>query len=270
MLDELKDVRNVALVFVTATVPAAGARKGGKLNCSVHAFAEAKSIEGGYLMPTPLLGALPGSKQVFAFAQGPVHLENIAMPATGIIHEGCRLVENFENQFVKDGKITLVLNKNHADFKIASDIAEIINDSPDEKYNSDGNDEGIAEAIDQVNIVVRIPAKYSSTPVQFVSQILDLRIFNLQKEARVVINERTGTVVIGAEVEIGPVTITHRNITIETGPFFPLDPGANTSVTKLKALSDALNAIEASPQDIIEIIKGIDRNGQLYGRLIIE
>ncbi len=270
LLQELKDARNVALVFVTATVPAAGARQGDKINCQVSAIS-AKSLDGGYLMMTPLLGPRPGNPHVYAFAQGPVYLEDPARPVSAKVHSGCRLEESFHNAFVENDAITLVLDKNHANFQTAQEIAELINNEPDFRYSSGGGfAAGIASAKDQVNIQVQIPSKYRDDPVLFVSQVLNQRIYNPQNEARVVVNERAGTVVIGSDVEIGPVAVTHKNLTIEAGPFFPLESSAAASTTKLKSLVDALNAIKASPQDIIDIIKGLERNGDLYGRLIIE
>ena len=134
----------------------------------------------------------------------------------------------------------------------------------------------IAKAIDQVNIEVWIPSEeYVDDPVLFVSQILGQRILNLQTEARVVINERAGTVVIGADVEIGPVAVSHKNIIVDAGggaaagKFIPVDPGERATA-KLTSLVAALNAVKVPTEDVIEIIKGLDRNGKLYGKLIIE
>jgi flagellar P-ring protein precursor FlgI len=276
-LKELKDAKNVALVLVTATVPAAGARQGDRINCQVSAIS-AKSLDGGVLMLTPLLGPRPpdplsvsGSPRVYATAQGPLHLDNLASPAAARIHNGCRLDADFFNPFVEDGKITLVLDKNHANFQTVQEIAELINNQPDFRYSGDDVGNVIATAKDQVTIEVSIPPKYADDPVLFVSEVLSRRVFNPQNEARVVVNERSGTVIIGSEVSIGSVAVTHKNIAIEAGPFVPLDPSSSVqNATKLKALVDTLNAIKAEPQDIVDIIKGLERNGQLYGRLIIE
>jgi flagellar P-ring protein precursor FlgI len=92
---------------------------------------------------------------------------------------------------------------------------------------------------------------------------------------RVVVNERTGTIGISGDVEIGSVAVTHKNLIIETGgqsaarPFVGLDP-VDSSSPKLRALVEALNAVHAPPEDIIEIIKGLDRDGKLHAPLIIE
>ncbi|OHB65926.1 MAG: hypothetical protein A2V70_03030 [Planctomycetes bacterium RBG_13_63_9] len=89
------------------------------------------------------------------------------------------------------------------------------------------------------------------------------------------INERAGSIVIGGEVEIGAVVVSHKNVVIETGAaaaaerFVPID-AQETSAAKLKALVEALNAVQVPTEDIIDIIKGLDRDGKLHGRLIIE
>ena len=90
-----------------------------------------------------------------------------------------------------------------------------------------------------------------------------------------VINERAGTIVIGGDVEIGAVVVTHKNIVVETGAALPagqfvaVDPDQEES-PKLKALVESLNAVHVPTADIIDIIKRIDRNGKLYAELIIE
>lgn len=268
---ELKDAKNVALVTVTATVPKAGARQGDKLDCSVSSIGGAKSLAGGRLFLTPLQGPQVGNPQVYAFAQGALHLDDIKVPTTSRVHDGCRLEEDFFNVFTKDNKITLVLDRNLADFQVTQDIAELINS----KFEIQSRDGILAKALDAVNIEVRIPQHELDDPVVFVSEVLSLRIAEIQTDARVVINQRAGSVVIGADVEIGPVVITHKNIVIETGDnlpadrFIPIDPG-KTQTAKLKSLVEALQAVKLPTEDIIEIIKGLERNGKLHGVLIVE
>lgn len=273
-LTELKDTKNVALVIVTATVPGAGARQGDKLDCVVSSVGSAKSLAGGRLFLTPLIGPDPRNHRVFAFAEGPITLEDPAQPTTGRVHDGCRLEEEFFNLFTKDGKITLVLEKNHADFQVAEDVVEVINSQMRMQTSSSAP---MARAINQGNIEVVIPRQYADDPVSFVSQVLALPLMEPRTGARVVVNERAGSVIISGDVEIGSVAITHKNIVIETAggttsgarPFVavdPVDPGA----PKLKALVEALNAIHVPTSDIIEIIKGLNRDGKLHGQLLIE
>lgn len=274
MLSELKDSKNVAMVFVSATVPAAGARQGDTLNVTVANANNAKSLAGGFLLMTPLLGPRPGTDRIYAFASGPIDIPDPTQPVSGNVYNGCRLEEDFFNVYTQDGKITLVLNKNHASFQTAQDIADVIKNQPDFRDGSSANE--VAVAKDQVNIEVRIPEKYAADPVLFVSLVLNQRLFNTDTQARVVVNERAGAIVIGANVEIGAVAVTHRNLVIEVGEgqtlneFVPLDPAANKKATKLQALVEALNAVKVPTADIIDIIKGLERNGQLYGQLIVE
>lgn len=282
LLDELQNARNVALVFVTATIPAEGARQGEELNCTVSAIS-ANSLEGGYLMLTPLLGPRPGDTRIYAAAQGLISLDASGPTTTGTIHGGCRLEYDFGNSFVKDGKITLVLDKSHASFQTAYDIEAMLNDPGTfGEYSFDGSmadnpsDGAIAKALDQVNIEVRIPPAYEDNHVQFVAEVLDTRLLTPAGSSRVVINERNGVIVIGQDVEVGAVAVTHKNLSIQTGPgrgngpLFILDSGSDTSTTRLQALVDALNALKVNTQDIIDIIKELERSGDLYGHLIIQ
>jgi len=272
-IEELVKSRNVALVLVTATVPESGGRKDQALNCTVSAALNAKSLRGGMLVSARLLGqGVQGAdkQQVFALAQGLVQLDDITHPTFGRIHNGCRLEAEFRKPFVQDGKITLVVRPNHAGFHTASDIAELIRTSRDFQDASGGYTDGLAKALNGQTIVVTIPKSYENDPVSFVSQVLDQQIFHSEKEPRVVINERSGAIVIGGDVGIGAVAVAHNGMAINTGTFTAVDPGEVQSGTKLAALVEALNAVKATPHEIIEILKGLDRNGQLYGRLIIE
>jgi flagellar P-ring protein FlgI len=280
---DVKQARNVALVMVTATVPAAGARQGDKLDCVVSSIGSSKSLAGGRLLMTPLTGprvqiasaasaeAAQEDARVYAFADGALTVDNPAFPTTARVHQGCRLEEEFFNPFVKDNKITLVLDKNHADFQTAQDVAGEVNRQL--SFPSAGG--ALARALNQVNIEVVIPPQYRNDPVDFVAQVLGLQILEPHTDARVVVNERTGSVVISGDVEIGAAVVTHKNVVIETGAnlpatrFFPVD-SQQTSTTKLKSLVEALNAVKVPNEDIIDIIKGLERDGKLHGRLIIE
>ena len=230
-LADLKETKNVALVIVTATIPAAGARQGDKLNCVVSSVGSAKSLAGGRLFLTPLVGPDPRNHRVYALAEGPITLEDSSHTTSGRIHDGCRLEEEFFNVFTKDGKITLVLEKNHADFQVAMDVVEAVNSQI--KYQTSST-VPLAHALNQGNIEVTIPPQYRDDPVSFISQVLALPVMEPRTGARVVINERAGSVIISGDVEIGSVAVTHKNIVIETAgdggagsparPFVPLDP----------------------------------------------
>jgi flagellar P-ring protein precursor FlgI len=275
-LQEIKDAKNVALVTVTATIPAAGARQGDKIDCVVSSIGSCKSLAGGRLFLTAMIGPDPKNPRVYALSEGPITIEDSATPTNGRVFQGCRLEEEFMNLYFKDNKITLVLDKYHADFQVAQEVAEEIN----RQLNLQNSTAPIARAINQVNIEVTIPRQYYNDPVLFVSQLLTVPILEPKTVPRVVINERSGSIVISGDVEIGAVAVTHKNIVIETAVapiakhFVGLDPAdptpQNPTNPKLKSLVEALNALHIATPDIIDIIKGLDKNGKLYAQLMIE
>jgi flagellar P-ring protein precursor FlgI len=283
---ELRNTKNVALVMVTATVPASGGRQGDQLDCTVTSIGDAKSLEGGYLMPTPLVGpfsvANVGKSKIYAFAQGQIHLDDVAKPNRSKVTGGARLEAEFLNPFIADRRFTLVLKDSHANFSIANEVMDVINKRS--LYNVDPVERGtptrssaalnVAVAVDQKNIVITVPPEYDDE-LQFVAYVLELPLADVDTDARVTINRQTGTIVIHGNVEIGPAVISHGNIVIEAGnnvpvgDFVPLDTAAR-SPAKLQALLTTLKAIRLPPADIIEVIEGLEKNGNLHGDLLIE
>lgn len=268
---ELRDARNVALVMVTARVPAAGARRGDRVHCYVSAIS-AKSLAGGRLFLTPLTGPVPlRNPPVYAVAEGPITLDSVDNPTSGRIFEGCRFIQDFAMPFASNGRVILLLNPAYTGFHIAHEVASAIN----AELAVQNNNQPLARALDQVAIEVNIPPAYHDDLVNFVAQVLEVEILEPQVGPTVVVHERSGTIVLGGEVEIGPVVVTHRNMVIEAGPnaggavFTAVDPRQPQNA-RLKGLVEALNAIRVPPEDIVDIIKAIDRQGKLYGRLIVE
>jgi len=270
-LAELKNAKNVALVMVTATVPAGGARQGDELDCVVSSVGAAKSLAGGRLFLTPLVGPHPKDPRVYALAGGSISMEDPDFPTTGRIHGGCRLEADFYNAFTNDGRITLVLDENHAGFHVAQEVADLVNN----QLSFQATGELLAKALDQTNVVVRIPQQYREDPVMFVSQVLDLPLYQMRTVPRVVIHERTGAIVIGGDVEIGPAVVSHQNVVVETAgaaagePFVPVQAGQG-SPAKLKSLVEALNAVHVPNEDVIDIIKALARDGKLHAQLVVE
>jgi flagellar P-ring protein precursor FlgI len=272
MLDELKSVKNVALVHLSVTVPAGGAQQGDLLDCRVHAVS-AKSLEGGSLMLSELHGPVPGDRTVYGIASGNISIDDIIKPQTGTISLGCQLEKKFENDFVKNGKLLLVLNKSHATFQMASLVEQSVNREPDFRLGSTG--EGIAQALDQVRVSVIIPPTYIDSPAHFASVLMDTRVGRPQTDTTVIINERKQAVIVGADVEIGPVAVMHKNRLIQVGgdqvnQFVEVNPSADTQKPKLTALVDALNTLQVPAEDVIDIIKMLKHKRALFGELIIE
>lgn len=262
---ELQKVKNVAMAIVTARVPATGARRGDKLDCYVSAV-NGKSLAGGRLAFAALLGPNINDQRVYALCEGAVHLEDAAQPTSGVVAGGCQMEEDVFTQFVHDGAITLVLDENHADFQTATEVVDSIH----KLYSRE--DDNFVQAVNASNIVVRLPGEYRDNPVAFLADVLELEVYSAEPEARVVINQRTGSIVISGDVTIGDVVVSHGNVVIEAGqaPAFEAIDTDQADSAKLNALVDALNSLKVPNKDRIEIIKRIARSGKLHGRLIIE
>ena len=272
ILDELKGVKNVALVNVTAIVPPGGAQQGDCLDCTISAFG-AKSLDGGFLMFAALRGPSPSDETIYALARGQISLDDPLKPQVGKIALGCQLEKKIENEFVKDGKLMLVINKDHAGFQTAAEVEMAINQQPD---FSASTGHGVARAIDQVNIEVTIPRSYADNPTLFVHRLLsDTRLTPPAVDTRVIINERKQELIVGADVEIGSVAIMHKNRLIQVGnetvnQAVAFDPKRDLSKPKLAALVDALNELRVPAADVIDIIKLLKHKRALFGELIIE
>jgi flagellar P-ring protein precursor FlgI len=275
--EELKKIKNVAMVMVTATIPATGSRRGDQIDCYVSAI-NGKSLVGGRLAFASLLGPNTNDTRVYGLCEGQVVVDNVEQPMVGVVVGGCQLeADVFTPFFSEDGFITLILDRNHANFQTAALIAETINSQYRESLNYSETDkaapeEDLCQARDAANIRVRIPEVYRNDPVGFASDVLDIKLYEHEPESRVVINPRAGSIVISGEVEIGDVVVSHKNIVVEavaTEAFTSLDVD-QTNDPKLKQLVDQLNSLKVPTIDMIDIIRGIDRNGKLHGRLIIE
>lgn len=278
---ELANAKNVALVALTATLPSSGVREGDHVDVHVSAIGPAKSLVGGRLFTIPMTGPLPGSP-VFAFAEGPVTTENIESPTVGVVRGGAQLTRDVMTSYLdRFGRITLILNEANATWPTANNLTNLINGVMD----PDGI--GYAKTIDQKNIVIQLPQWERNDPAAFISQILRSYVdpSQLSTSARVVINERTGTIVVTGDVQVSPVIISHKGMTITTisppiqaseqNPmqeqvnFVPVDPerrgGAN-----LADLLAAFNQLKVEATDRIAILKEIHRSGKLHAQLITE
>ncbi|MEM6689359.1 MAG: flagellar basal body P-ring protein FlgI [Planctomycetota bacterium] len=277
-VQDVADAKNVAMVFVTASIPSTGAQGGDQINVQVNAIS-AKSLEGGTLLQTPLLGPRPDNPVVYASASGPIQIDTLSTPTGGTIVGGGKMEASVPMRFVKDNQITLVLDSDFASFDNAHRIEEEINGlsalAVGGTFESESleNDGKFARAIDQLHIEVELPSLYSDNPIKFISLLFDTIVPINSRSNRVVINEREGIVVIGKDVELAPVVISHRQMQIDAGASSLVavggenDPAGNA---KLKDLADALNALNVPTDDLIHIIKILKAKGDLFGEVIYE
>ena len=269
---ELVNSEDVAIVTLSVTLPAF-AREGDKLDVYVNATGAAKSLKGGRLILTPLQGPRENSA-VYALAEGPLTLDDPATPTTAKIVGGAILEEEFKTEYVKDGAVTFVLDRDNANFSTAAQVAAIIN----EEVAGETGGSAVALALDKAAVKVTVPPRYRAPEalVPFISRIQRLPVLLPNTEARVVINEKVGTVVITGDVEISPAIITHKNLVVSMGAqdrtsaeVHPL-ASDRTDLVKLQSLVDLLTQLKADPKDLIAIIKELKRAGKLHAQLVME
>jgi flagellar P-ring protein FlgI len=283
-------VHNVASVMVTATLPAF-AQPGGKIDVTVGAIGDAPSLQGGLLLMTSLRGI---DGQVYSVAQGPVvtgsfiagaagTTATLNHPTVGRIPSGA-IVERPAPSVTPAHEIHLQLHD--ADFTTASRISDAVNHyfSPDAA--------AIAHAENSDVVSVLIPAKYSSNATQFIAELEALTV-QTDRPARVVVNERSGTIVMGKEVRVSPVAIMHGNLNVEIQTDYNVSQpneltAGNTVVTPqvtvgvkeekarnvvlkegatVEELVRALASIGSTPRDIIAILQSLHAAGALEAEI---
>ena len=283
-VQQLSNAANVAIVMVTATVPSSGARDGDHLDVNISSIGAAASLKGGRLFVTPMQGPTPiPVAQPFAFAEGPITIEDLSTPTVGVIRAaaGGAVMETDMPARVIDaaGRFTLILDEYSSSWGTASRIAKIINDSE----GTDG--ETLATAIDGKNIIVTIPQSERDHPDSFIGRIQQLPVQMLATKARVTINQKTGTIIMTGDVEISPVVISHNGLSISTILPPPNPTARNPIITdhqaiaisttdqgngNLQDLVAAMEQLKVAAQDRIEIIEELYKTGKLHAELIEE
>lgn len=294
-IDELNS-RNVAAVMVIANLPPF-TRPGDKLDVNVSSLGDARSLVGGTLLMTPLYGP---DRKIYAISQGPLsvggyqydlngNLEQKNHPTSGTIPDGAIVEASASSEILgKGGNVDVVLFD--PDFTTAERVANSVNEML-------GGD--VAQALDAGRIKVKVDDSQKARIVDFIARIENV-IVTPDQRARVVVNERTGTIVSGGDVRISKITVTHGDLKVSittdylvSQPNMLIRPGAGirTEVvpqtrigvneggvnsvslpagTTVADLVIALNKIKTSTRDIIAILQGIKRSGALHAELVIQ
>jgi len=286
--------RNVAAVMVTANVPAFST-VGSKIDVQVSSIGDASSLQGGILLMTPvslsngqIIGMAQGSLTVGGYdynAFGSRLGKNVT--TSGRVPNGLILERGIESNFIENNTLSISLRE--PDFTTAQRIADAINVSPGLN--------GTSTPIDAGSVRVQLPAAATQAQViGYISQIEGLDVVS-DPVARVVINERTGTVVIGGNVRLLPAVVAHSGLEIQIqkqvlvhqpAPFTIRPPQiaetaeitATEEMTAATALvvqgptvqdiADALNLLQVKPRDLIAIFQALKQSGALQGELIIQ
>lgn len=288
--------RNTATVIITTNLPSF-AHQGDKIDINVASLGDAKSLLGGTLLVTPLKGA---DNQVYALAQGPISIGgfkydlygNVVQknhPTTGLIPGGAIIEKTLYNDMIdKTGDIHLILN--NPDFTTADTIETAIN-------NKFGGPIALARSAQDIEIHPPKPARKHF--IRFISQLENV-VVTPDNLPTVVVNERTGVIVAGADVKIDSVTISHGNLQVSIATDYQVSqptliqkmgkqvrtaitPATNISVNEQSAntvklkqgatvanLISALTKVQTSTRDIIAILESLKRAGALHAELVIQ
>ncbi len=283
--------KDVAAVAVTGMLPAF-ARSGAKIDVNVSAIGDARSLQGGTLLQTAMQGV---DGQVYAIAQGNLSVGGFVFEGedflirknqstVGFIPDGALVEREVPVGIVEDDRLALYLDR--PDYTTAARLTRAINDHFKEE---------LAQASDAGQVQVEVPYDYRHDLVQFIASIENIYIEPETITNRVVVSERTGTVVIGKDVRIDSVAVSHGDLNVlvkrqtritktasfgqeglvfekvietdreeEEGKLIVFPEGTN-----LLELVDALNVVGASPRDLIAILQAIKRAGALQAELDI-
>ncbi len=271
MLDRLgmkvqgKDItsKNVAAVIVTATLPAF-ARAGNKLDITVSALGDSSSLRGGTLIQTPLRAA---DQQIYAVAQGPLL---VGSSGGGGVHEtvarlpnGAMIERDLGQEFA--GRKMFRLTLHNPDFTTAARVVKTINKELAGKY---------ASALDAATVDIVAPSAFESKGVELLALIENLNV-NPDQAARVVVNEKTGTVVIGFDVKVSRIAVSHGDLTVKVGDGASANKKTGESLVVVEESANvgdivkAMNRLGVTPKDLITILQSIKAAGALHGDLEI-
>ena len=283
--------KNVAAVFVTATLPPF-ARSGSRIDVTVSAIGDAKSLQGGTLVMTPLNGA---DGQIYAVSQGTIIAGGVSaqgdagsvvegVPTAGVIPTGARVER--EIAFDLNSMSSLRLALRAPDFTTAQRIESVINT----EFGGQ-----IATMMDSGTVMLNISATGMPSPAHALARIEDLTV-QPEQRARVVVDQASGTIVIGADVRISNVAVAQGNLTlrvqenplvVQPNPFSEGDtivvprteasiqnePGINlaeiSETTSLSDVVEGLNALGVAPRDLIDILKSINAAGALHAEFLV-
>ncbi|KUJ71608.1 flagellar basal body P-ring protein FlgI [Thiomicrospira sp. WB1] len=283
--------KNIAAVAVNANLPAF-AKPGQKIDVTVSSLGNAKSLRGGTLLMTPLKG-LDG--KAYAVAQGNLIVGGldasgadgskitINVPSVGRVPGGATVERTVSSGF--DLGNTITLNLNRADFTTATNVVKAVNEALGE---------GTAFALDGESIEVRAP-RVPDQRVSFLSVLENIEVQPGQEAAKVIINSRTGTVVIGSNVQVSAAAVSHGNLVVKVdentdvnqpnafgGGQTAQNPNSNVAVQEgegrmfkfpqgvtLDDIVQAVNKVGAAPGDLVAILEALKQSGALKAELMV-
>ena len=262
---EPKDIKskNSAVVMISSEVPPF-LRAGDRIDVRVSSIGDARSLEGGVLLQTPLKGA---NGRVYALAQGQISTQgaNGSLKTVGIISVGAIVEQDILSQFITDGSIAVVLR--NPDFVTVGAVAQVIKETFEDIT---------LRTVDASLVEVEIPENRLDDPISFMAELESLTL-TPDASGKVVIDSSSGIIIFGEKVRIGKVAVSYKAINLTVGAFrtgfaAEEEKKRNFVIEEIATVEDLVNTLQTIGLDtetIIGLMKAIDRAGSLYGKLII-
>ena len=286
--------KNVAVVMVTAEIPAF-AKQGSRMNVTISSLGDAKSLQGAVLLETPLVGA---DGKTYAIAQGSSSVGGFVAgggggggssvtknhPTVAVIPGGAMVIKEIPATIVREHALELILRD--PDFTSAARLAAAINETFP----------GSATALDKMSVRVMLPEGMTNSPVEFISRLEPIEV-SPDTTARIIINERTGTIVANARIRIARCAVSHGNLTINIASTLSVSqpnalsqtgtttttPSTSTKVTEpksalialeempsIESVAKALNSLGVTPRDMMAIFQLMKDAGVLQAELLLK
>jgi len=282
---ELGNSNKVALVLVKSRLPPSGARPNDRFDVTVTAINSATSLAGGELHLAPLTGPYPGDP-VYAIAEGRIEIESPTSPTRGLVLDGAQMIRSIDTS-PKGDSFVVVLDSDYRDWTAVHEIAQAINQAI--AGRPDAEQALVARVVDVGRIEITIPPVERPHRAAFIGEVMstDLGAALLRLPAKVICNAARGTIVVTGNVEISPITIRHKDLTITTtlpapvpSPQAPvlersewvaLETNARAAQkAKLQDLLASLDQLSVPVPDQIAILSDLHEAGRLQARLIIK
>ncbi|MGH7243999.1 MAG: flagellar basal body P-ring protein FlgI [Phycisphaerales bacterium] len=292
-ITELMGAKAVAIVWVDVTIPEVGGRADDRFDAYVSAAYGASSLRGGRLVLAPLKGPLPTSP-VYAIASGSVELPDLSLSSSGKVRAGAQLVQDVAGPTVGN-TFDLYISPYFSGWASAQKIATCINSDAGPGPLVAGTDSSVrvsanvATVLDDRTIRVVIPEAERSDKAGFVAAVLSasVRVAELDLPAQVIVNQRSGVIVITGDVEISPGLVTHKDLVINTTVPTPVGTPQNPLTTtthfaeirtrarasdnaRLADLMGAMKQLDVSVTDQIEILQMLHKTGRLHAKMIVD
>lgn len=278
---EIEKSSAIAIVMVTCDIPESGALRNDRFDAHISTLGTAKSLKGGRLYLAPLRGPFKGDPTLWGMAEGGIELDDSATPTSARVRGGVQILEDIRMEPPGD-TFDLILQPNYVGWGTVAAVAQAI--------NGEASLSGplVAKVIDDRTIRVEVPSNERAQKANFLRDCLGATVNVTSMPATVIVNQRSGSIILTGNVTVSPVAITHKNLTISTTLPVPIptaaDPlvqrdrvtsiqlpkGTASESAKLSELVAAMKQLDVALDEQVDILQMLYKMGALKAKIIID